>query len=107
MPRTSSTVRPLIGVADIDSTRPARIPRERTASSPDSGSITRPLARTRSNVCPNEIPRQADKHAKRSFLIDLAHLTISEMRQTGECSSHRLGLMKESISYPAFRLPEL
>src|SRR5579872_1283916 len=81
IPRTSTTERPVIGAAEMDSTCPARIPTLRTASSPDSGSITRPFARTRSNVCPNEIPKHADKQAKRSFVIDPAHLTISEIIQ--------------------------
>src|SRR4029453_1759521 len=46
--RASITRVPCSGVSEIVSMRPARMPTSRTASSFDSGSMTRPLAMTRS-----------------------------------------------------------
>src|SRR5262249_20642007 len=58
-PRTSSTRLPLSGFSDTAAILPSLMPTWRTASRPDSGSMTRPLARTRSSSPPGAAPGAA------------------------------------------------
>jgi hypothetical protein len=85
-PAASSTVRPCSGVADTASIRPPRMPMDRTASSPVSGSMTRPLATTRSypfwaaDVTASSVATAATSVIARVDMVTVAGAGMEDLR---------------------------
>src|SRR5260370_38481379 len=71
-PRTSTSVFPGRGAVEMDAMRFPLMPMLRTASRPDSGSITRPLERTMSNTCPHKPPVAIRTEIQSRVLIALS-----------------------------------